>query len=252
MTSIAFNVSWNSIYENGKNTAVHTQNFIRPIDLDSTDYEVALISLETYYSFPNIIEGVNNVFAYKKTPDSDSIIIKIPTGNYGIADIADEIRRQVGDVEYQDNMPLAQNDATAKAVFKLTPNYRIDFTVPNSIRTVLGFESRIVGGVLNQKYYPGDSIVNILNVSTVMVNCDLVNNSYNNGVVSSIIYSFFPNVAPGYKIVRNVESPIYLPINKSTINSITLSLTDENGNLLNFRGETVSMRFHLRKIQHHT
>ena len=81
-----------------------------------------------------------------------------------------------------------------------------------------------------------------------MVNCDLVNNSYNNGVVSSIIYSFFPNVAPGYKIVRNVENPIYLPINRSQLNTMSLWLTDENGKALNFRGETIGIRFHIRKV----
>ena len=249
-TSIPIKISWKSINEGRKNTAEYTVNFIRPIELDSTDYEIALTSLETYYSFPNIEEGVNNVFAYKKTPDSDSIIIKLPTGNYSISNIANEIRNQIGDIEYQDNIVLSQNDATLKAVFKLSPNYRIDFTVPNSIRTVLGFDSRIVGGLPNQKYYEGDNIVNILDVNTIMVNCDLVNDSYNNRELSPILYSFFPNVPPGYKIVINVSNPIYLRINKRTINSITLSLTDENNNLLNFRNEEITIGLHLRNIKY--
>ena len=144
-------------------------------------------------------------------------------------------------------MSLERNDATLKAVFKLKPHFRIDFTQPSSIRSILGFDSRIVGG--NEKYFPGDHIVNILTVNTVFINCDLINNSYNNGVLAPVIYSFFPNVAPGYKIVRNVENPIYLPVNKTQINNITVWLTDQSNNPLNFRGETITIRFHLRRIK---
>jgi hypothetical protein len=214
--------------------------------LDSSDYEVALISLETFYSFPNIEDGVNNVFAYKTDPAQPSQLIYIPTGNYEINNIANEIRRQVGDAAYN-NMVLTRNDATSKAVFIMKNNYRIDFTVQNSIREVLGFNSRLVGGV--DGYYNGDQIINILNVNSVFVNCDLINNSYSNGVVAPIIYSFFPNVSPGFKIVRNVENPIYLRVNKSQINSVTTWLTDQDKNKLNFRGETITIRFHLRKIR---
>ena len=60
---------------------------------------------------------------------------------------------------------------------------------------------------------------------------------------------FSPNVAPGYRIVRNVENPIYLPVNKTQINNITVLLFDQGNNLLNFRGETITIRFHLRRIK---
>jgi len=41
---------------------------------------------------------------------------------------------------------LERNDATLKAAFKLGPNYRIDITQPSSIKLILGFDARIVGG----------------------------------------------------------------------------------------------------------
>ena len=246
-SSFSFTISWQSIYEQNKNTAYYTQHFLTPIVLNSLDFEVAVISLETFYSFPNITEGLNNVFAFKDNPNSGSKIVSIPTGSYEIANIASEIKRQVGDDVYN-SITLERNDATLKAVFKLGPSYRIDFTQPSSIRSILGFDARIVGGT-KDKYYPGDHIVNILTVNTVFVNCDVINNSYNNGVLAPVIYSFFPNVAPGYKIVRNVENPIYLPVNKTQINNITVWLTDQNNNPLNFRGETITIRFHLRRIK---
>ena len=95
--SFAFTISWDSIYEHNKNTAYYTQNFVTPIALNTLDYEVAVISLETFYSFPIISEGVNNVFAYKDGPNSESKIVSLPTGSYAISNIASEIRRQVGE-----------------------------------------------------------------------------------------------------------------------------------------------------------
>lgn len=247
-SSLSFIISWDSNFDATNDTTIYRQIFSTPIILDNLDYEIALISLETYYSFPNVKEGVNNVFAYKTNPGQPSILINIPTGSYEINAIAAEIKRQVGDDIYT-NMSLESNESTLKAVFKLNPNYRIDFTVDNSIRDILGFKSRLVGGEANVKYYSSDNIVNILNVNSVLVNCDLINGSYNNGEISPVIYSFFPNVKPGFKIVQNVDSPIYLKVNKTQINSITAWLTDQNNNKLNFRGETITIRFHLRKIR---
>jgi len=127
------------------------------------------------------------VFAYKDSQDSsESKIVSIPTGSYEIANIASEIKRQVSDDAYN-NMALERNDVTLKAVFKLGSNYRLDFTEPSSIRSILGFDARIVGGTID-KYYPGDHIINILTVNTVFVNCDIINNSYNNGVLAPVIY----------------------------------------------------------------
>ena len=58
-----------------------------PIQLDKKkDYEIALINLETYYSFPNI-DRSNNCFTY-----SDIII---PEGSYHVEDINDFIQREM-------------------------------------------------------------------------------------------------------------------------------------------------------------
>ena len=59
---------------------------------------------------------------------------------------------------------------------------------------------------------------------------------------------FFPDVCPGYKIIENPHNLLYLPITADTIHSITIWLTDQNGDELNLRGENLSMRFHLREI----
>ena len=57
-------------------------------------YEIALVSLETYYSFPNIDE-INNVLVY--SPDNGIlwVKIKIPEGSYEIDDINNTIQHEM-------------------------------------------------------------------------------------------------------------------------------------------------------------
>ena len=56
--------------------------FKPPIQLDQQkDYEIALINLETYYSFPNI-DNSKNCFTYSPNLDQLWFDIIIPEGSY--------------------------------------------------------------------------------------------------------------------------------------------------------------------------
>ena len=91
-------------------------------------------------------------------------------------------------------------------------------------------------------------MVNILAINSILVNIDIISGSYVNGSTQPTIYSLFPDVFPAYKIIENSHNLLYLSITSDTIYSITIWLTDQNGNELNLRGENLSMRFHLREI----
>ena len=69
--------------------------FKPPIQLDKKkDYEIALINLETYYSFPNT-DHSNKCFTY--TPDANALWynIIIPEGSYHVEDINNFVQRQI-------------------------------------------------------------------------------------------------------------------------------------------------------------
>ena len=86
--------------------------------------------------------------------------------------------------------------------------------------------------------------VKILNINSILVNIV----SYVNGIEKPIIYSFFPNVSPGYKIIETPPSVVYLPITLDAIYSMETTLTDQNGRELNLRGENITIRFHVRAV----
>ena len=54
LKSLNFMVTYKCTYEPPINTAVFTYKFEQPIELSSLDYELAVVDIQTYYSFPNV------------------------------------------------------------------------------------------------------------------------------------------------------------------------------------------------------
>ena len=69
-------------------------------------------------------------------------------------------------------------------------------------------------------------MVNILTINSILVSIDIISGSYVNGTTQPIIYSFFLDISPGFKIIENPHNLLYLPITADTIHSITIWLTD--------------------------
>ena len=80
------------------------------------------------------------------------------------------------------------------------------------------------------------------------VTIDIIGNSYKDGKTDNIIYSFFPNVSPGYKIVETSHNLIYLPLTSNAIPFMETKLVDQNGELINMRGERLSIKYHVREM----
>ena len=148
------------------------------------------------------------------------------------------------DINEKHCITISSNMNTLKSVLILENNYRVDFTHNNSLASVLGFDNRIY----MNKFQESENVVNILNINSILVNVDIISGSYVNGIVKNTIYSFFPNVSPGYKIIETPVNLVYLPITLDTIHSLGVSLTDQNGKLLNLRGENLTIRFHIREV----
>ena len=51
-------------------------------------------------------------------------------------------------------------------------------------------------------------MVNIFTINSILVNIDTISGSYVNDSTQPTIYSFFPDVTPGYKIIENPQSSL--------------------------------------------
>ena len=98
-------------------------------------------------------------------------------------------------------------------------NCEVDFRRYNSINSLLGFDSKLYTSGFNES----ENMVNILTINSILVNIDIISGSYVNGSTQLTIYSYFPDISLGYKIIENPHNLLYLPI---TIHSNTIWLTD--------------------------
>ena len=64
--------------------------------------------------------------------------------------------------------------------------------------------------------------------------CDCNNGSIINGIQQPILHSFILNKIPGFKFFCEPETIPYKKINNSILNSLVLSLEDDNNDEVNF------------------
>lgn len=207
-------------------------------------WEAALLDLTTYNSIPNVVEKINNKLHYYKYKDvkgvySDLEEVNLQTGAYEIDDINYTIQQNIG----KDNITIKGNNNTMKA--EIISKYYIDFSKEGSIGSLLGFskETKILEP---NKIHTGDKTVSILKVNSIDVTCNIIQGSYRDGENSHTLHTFYPSVAPGFKIVEKPQNLVYLPLNTSYISDIVLNILDQDGNLIDFRGETITIRIHIK------
>ena len=213
-------------------------------------YEIALVNLETYYSFPNIDE-TNNIFVYSPDNGNSWVKIKIPEGSYEIDDINNTIQHEMEKRGHYDEINedyyinIVPNTNTLKSVLILEKGYQVDFNHQNSLAKVLGF----TGAKYTEGFHESENVVDILRINSILVNIDIISGSYVNGTTKSTVYSFFPDVSPGYKIIESPVNLVYLPLTLDTIDSLNVTITDQDYHLLNLRNEKLTIRFHIREAR---
>ena len=121
---------------------------------------------------------------------------------------------------------------------------KVSFDVSNSLASVLGFKKVIVYGVGR---HPSERLVNIMSVNSILVHCNIIHYSYMRGQQAPVVYHFFSNAAPGQKILEAQRNLIYLPMTVDVISTLSVWLTDQDGEHLDLRGEKLTIRFHFRE-----
>jgi hypothetical protein len=208
-------------------------------------WEAAMLDITTYNSIPNVTENVNNKIHYYKSKDektgqySQLEVFSLPTGAYEIDDINGAIQNGLG----KDNITIKGNNNTMKAEIKST--FYIDFSQNHSIGSLLGFPktTKILEPEIN---YTGNNTVTIMKVNSIDVTCNIIQGSYRDGENTHILHTFYPTVAPGFKIVEKPQNLVYLPLNTSFISDIVVNILDQDGNHIDFRQEPITIRIHIK------
>lgn len=205
------------------------------IELSPTKkYVLGLVELLTFNSIPNIDKGCNKLHIDKE-------IITFPTGSYEIRDINDYVQAQL---PKEISFSLTANNNTLKSVIYC--NRRVNFKPKNSIAELLGFSNVTLDP---EKTHVSLKPVKILKFNVLRVECNITGGAYINDKKVHTIHEFFPAVPPGFKIIEIPSKVIYQPVSVNNINYIQLKIVDEKGELVNFRGETITVRLHLKALK---
>lgn len=209
-------------------------NYFPPIDLSTGVWSIALIGLETFNSIPNIASSNCRLHL------SSGLVIEIPHGAYDISDLDVYLRQHVPGFE------LRANVNTLKTEIRTTSE-SIDFTKEGSIGSLLGYSKTRILAANETEFQASDNPIDILPISSISVECSASTNAFLNNKLVHSIYAFFPIVGHGYKIVETPATPIYMPVILQTLDSIELRVVDQDERLIDFRGEEIIIRLHLKR-----
>lgn len=218
------------------------------IELDERyNYSCCLLDFYTYNSIPNVHEknnkfyySIGNVSNYPGTIEPDTYqVVSLPVGSFEIADII-----RILNEEFQ--MRKVDIHITAdKNTMKCTIDTKVkmDFGKTDSIASILGFSKRLY----DKGKYVSNRLINIQHINNLRIECDLITGSYHNGIGTHTIYEFDPTAPPGYKINEQPKHLIYLPVVRRRISTINISILDQRGELIDFRGENITCRIHIKR-----
>lgn len=201
-----------------------------PLEIYDQEAAIALIGFDTYNSIPNVTE-TNNGFRFKlKGSEWEEILL--PVGQYELEDITQYIREEL---ELLNNEYIVNNDTNAlfsltvhKNTLKcvLTSEFEIDFTASNSVGKLLGFNGQTLERGTHQYHQHRLQFVNRF--------------------VHQWCTGTLTRVPPGYKILEQPQNLIYLPLSKKSIDEVSVQILDQDGNLVSFADEIVTVRLHLK------
>lgn len=244
LASVCFKMSSFTVSINGNSSTLRTTLFPHITLRKDVQWEVALLDFTSYNSIPNVTENTNNQLHFYTGKNDDGKLIgmrvaKLRTGSYEIDEINYELRRQLG----VENIEIRANNSLLRAEIK--SKLYIDFSQNCSLGSLLGFPSS-TGILPPNKFYIGKDNVNIMKVNTINITCNLIYGSYKDGHNEHILHTFYPTVPPGFKIVEKPHNLVYLPLSVTNISDIELNVLDQDGNFVDFRGEILSVRLHIR------
>ncbi|KAE9525812.1 hypothetical protein AGLY_014038 [Aphis glycines] len=199
------------------------------------DSEIALLSLQTFNSFPNIIDAFNNRLKIEEE------------GCYEIEDINNKIAKELSQVNYKYGTQLTFSVRIDPVDFRtyIKCNGILQLNTQYSIAPVLGFK-KIRCGPFHEACR-SEKTANLNTINSIKVLCNIAHGSFNNQLQSHSIYEFFPSGRTGSKVIQSPPNLIYYKLNKTNIDSITVQLVDQDHKPIDNFGETLTIVLHIKR-----
>ena len=90
-----------------------------------------------------------------------------------------------------------------------------------------------------------------MKVRIIRIDCNIISGAYLNSTEIHTLFEFDIDVEPGYKIRKEPQNNIYMPIipdGRQFLDNISICLLDDDGDLIDFRGEKIIGKLKLKQI----
>lgn len=227
-------------------------------------YTISVITSDTasskIYTVTGLLEGNissnNGQFSRLRYNVANNFILTLPQGLYDVNGLNQAIQRELENAQATISpkplLSFSPDEPTNRIEMRINyDNVSVDFTQPNTFRTILGFNSAIYG------VYPTAPIniiaPNVAGFNTLnyfLIHSDLTNkgirfnNDYNQSIAQVLI-----DVEPGSQIVSKPFNPARIPVSElvgAKRNNIRMWLTDDNDNRVFTNFEYWSARIVIR------
>ena len=220
-----------TFFMNTKNSKTNEPNrfkydLIDKLDLKHPNKNMALGNLSIYYTWKNVTSTYNNN-NFKISAPTWNKTFDLPDGLYNISEIQDYIEyiikkhKTIGETA---PILIYTNTINNRIVFKIKSGYKLELFSKETMK-LLGSTKDIIDADKNSENVP-----RLENVEVVLVNCNLVNNSYQQA--SRVLFTFVPIKKHGQLISISPHSLVFLKTMNTEFSEIEVWFTDQNNNAL--------------------
>ena len=221
---------------------------------------VELRTAEIWNVFPNITTGVNDLFRVEDdgtdSGTAKSATIVIPQGTYETATLNNKIQLFMEEEGFAANIiSLSPDNSTGKVLLTFNnTGVTVNFTIAQTFRVLLGFDSQNITSIVKPQYNFGDSVAKFNTINSLFIKTDIVDNGIPlNGKYSHILSKVPITARVGSQINYEPRNPAIDNCRKLINNhrlTYTFRLTDQTGALVNTNGEQwgISLLFKWRDI----
>ena len=240
---MAFQISLSS------NSSEIIRDYKEGIPLDSP-YEVGLKHFVFWNTIYNVTSKNNTLLLIQEVlPGSENSIridhkVTIPEGVYELDDLITVFTDNMSMRESRTSISLHRN--TMK--IKISSDWIIDFTCDNCIGSILGFSKKTIPATVVTY---SDLPINICSINTVKISCNLIRSNIENLKRNvNIIYDFPLDLSKiGSNIIVAPNPICYFRVSADKIFELVIKITDQDNNLIDFRGEQINLTLDFRPIR---
>ena len=230
----------------------HEEHLSQPFQTNNKQFKIAVTFLSGYNGIFNVTSENTKFYFLKSITDEDGHIqIIIPPGAYELENLNKEIKRIIIDeghyTETTYPFTIKPNFSTLGSIIEISTQGPLITFIPNdSIRDLLGFNKTTIFEGFNLSPNP----VDILSFDKYFPECNIAQGMIFRGKRSGIIHNFTMDVDPGYKYIEKFRGGVqwFMMESKDIISSVCFKLKNENGNLISFNGQSVTIKISIKEI----